>query len=127
MIDDELRRVLTRWLLVRPTTTDPWVFLSKQRHAKLRKKPINEIWKQTFHPEFAETKTYRPVTSHSGRHYFCTYWRVDQDVNRERLKYMRGDALDEEVDASETIDHYLHTYYRDIEDLYRDNIYKLGV
>lgn len=126
-IDDELRGVLTQWLLARPTTGDPWVFLSKQRHDKLTKKAINKIWKQAFHPEFAEDEMHRPVTSHYGRHYFCTYWRVEQDVNRERIKYMRGDALENSVDASEPIDHYLHTYYRDIEDLYRESIYSLGV
>jgi len=126
-IDEELKRVLTRWLLARPTTGDPWVFLSKQRHDKLTKKAINKIWKEAFHPEFAETEAYRPVTSHYGRHYFCTYWRIEQNLNRERIKYMRGDSLDEDVDAGETIDHYLHTYYSDIEECYREHIYSLGV
>lgn len=125
-LDDELRDLLTRWLYVRPDIGERWLFLSKQRHDQLEKKPINKIWKDTFHPEFAETQNYRGVTSHFGRHYFCTYWRVEQDLNRELLKYLRGDALDEEIKAAETIDSYLHTYYRDIEDVYRRQIFRLS-
>ena len=126
-LDEEIQRLLTNWLFVRPDSGELWVFPSKRRHGKLGKKRINQVWKASFHPEFAETDEYRAVTSHYGRHYFCTYWRVQQDENRERIKYMRGDALDEDLDGGEPLDHYLHTYYHDIEERYRERIYQLGL
>lgn len=39
---------------------------------------------------------------------------------------MRGDSV-EKGSMREPIDSYLHTYYEDIEDLYRKNIYRLGI
>lgn len=67
-----------------------------------------------------------PVTSHFGRHRFTTWWRVQQDANRELVKYMRGDSVDK-GSMDEPIDSYLHTYYEDVEDLYQENIYRLGI
>jgi integrase/recombinase XerD len=41
---------------------------------------------------------------------------------------MRGDVIsDTAVDYEETIDVYLHTCYDDIEDIYRENVFKLGI
>lgn len=89
---------------------------------------INKVWKGAFHPEYAETDEYKAVTSHFGRHYFTTYWRVEQDVNRELVKYMRGDtAGTASIDDREAIDSYIHTYYEDIEPLYREEIFKFGL
>lgn len=125
-LDDEVRRVLLRYLLIRPDNGEPWLFLSKQGHGKLRKKDINRPWKAAFHPEYAETEEHRAVTSHYGRHRFTTWWRVEQDVSRELVKYMRGDRPGETA-SKDGIDHYIHTYYEDIEDLYRENIYRFGI
>lgn len=124
-LDDEMRRLLKRYLLVRPDAGEPWLFLSDTSHSKLGTAYVNAIWKSAFHPEYAETDEYRGVTSHFGRHRFTTYWRVECDVNRELVKYMRGDAVDEEAKSREAIDVYLHTYFEDIEELYLDNIYRL--
>jgi hypothetical protein len=67
-------------------------------------------------------------TSHYGRYRFTTYWHVEQDVNRELVKYMRGDkAGGSRLENKETMDTYLHTYYEDIEDLYRERIFPLGL
>ena len=127
-LDDELRRLLVRYLLARPDNGEPWLFLSQKSHSKLNEKAVNKVWKDEFHPEYEETEQYRPVTSHFGRHRFTTWWRVEQDVNRELVKYMRGDkAGSKSVTNNEAIDAYLHTYYEDIEDLYLENIYKLGL
>ena len=125
-LDDELRWLLTRYLLVRPDNGEPWLFLSQTSNTKLDHKNINSICKNEFHPEYAKTEEYRPITSHFGRHRFSTWWRVEQDVNRELVKYMRGDSV-EKGSLEEPIDSYLHTYYEDIEDLYRENIYRLGI
>lgn len=68
------------------------------------------------------------MTSHFGRHRFTTRWRVEQDVNRELVKYMRGDKpAGKSAKTREAIDAYLHTYYEDIRDLYVESIYKLNI
>ncbi|MFC7081175.1 integrase [Halorussus caseinilyticus] len=66
------------------------------------------------------------MTSHFGRHRFTTWWRVQQNANEELVKYMRGDSV-RKGSMNEPIHSYLHTYYKDIEDLYRNNIYRLGI
>lgn len=127
-LDDELRRELTRYLLIRPDSGEPWLFLSEKSHSELNKSLVNKVWKDEFHPGYAETDEYRPVTSHFGRHRFSTWWRVQQDVNRELVKYMRGDKPGStSAKTREMIDAYLHTYYEDIKELYLENIYKIGL
>lgn len=127
-LDDETRRVLIRYLLIRPDNGEPWVFLSSNNHAKLGKEYINRPWKEAFHPEYEETEQYRAVTSHYGRHRFTTYWRVEQDLNRELIQYMRGDTNgSSSIRDRGAIDEYIHTYFEDIEGVYLENIYKLGI
>lgn len=127
-LDDETRRVFLRYLLARPDVDEPWLFLSPERNEQLRPRDVNDVWKAHFQPEYAETDEHRAITSHFGRHRFTTFWRVEQDVSRELVKYMRGDKAGAGVGEDRGgIDHYLHTYFEDIEDLYRENIYRLGV
>ena len=127
-LDDELRRVILRYLLGRPDAGTPWLFLSPERHEQLRGRDVNDVWKDHFHPEYAETDEHRAVTSHFGRHRFTTFWRVEQDTPRELVKYMRGDKPGAGAHEDRGgIDHYIHSYYEDIEDLYRENIYRLGI
>ena len=91
-------------------------------------KGVNRVWTDAFHPKYAETDDHRAVTSHFGRHRFTTYWRVGQDLNRELVKYMRGDTPGSgNIEDRGAIDHYIHTYYADIEPIYRENIYKLDI
>lgn len=124
-LDDELRRLFVRYLLARPDNGEPWLFLSHTSNSQMDTKAVNRVWKNAFHPEYAETESTKRITSHFGRHRFSTWWRVQQDVNRELVKYMRGDKLG--ADSREAIDTYLHTYFDDIEALYRENIYRLLV
>jgi integrase/recombinase XerD len=127
--DDELRSVLVRYLLIRPDNGEPWLFLSKNARQQLRKKAVNkDVWKANFHPEYAETDDHRAITSHFGRHYFTTFWRVEKDMNREKIKYMRGDtAGSATLSDMGAIDEYIHTYFEDIEEVYREQIFKLNV
>lgn len=126
-IDEELQSLLSRWLRIRPDNGQPWLFLS-QRGNQLRKQRINEFWKECFHPEYSESELYRPVTSHYGRHRFTTYWRVEQGMERPLIKYMRGDRPDSKsVKDRAGIDEYIHTYYEDIEPVYRDDIFQLNL
>jgi len=127
-LDDETRRALFHYLLARPDNGEPWVFLAPEQHTQMKRKTVNALWKKAFHPEYDETEHHRAITSHFGRHRFTTYWRVEQDVNTELIHYMRGDvvggsAMDDDRGA---MNYYIHTYYEDIESLYRENIYKLN-
>ncbi|MDY7082987.1 MAG: tyrosine-type recombinase/integrase, partial [Halobacteria archaeon] len=63
-LDDETRGALVRYLLIRPDIEEPWLFLSKNGRKQLRAKNINEVWKDAFHPEYAETEEHRAITSH---------------------------------------------------------------
>ena len=40
-IDDELRRVLTNYLLIRPDADEPWMFLSRTNHTQVDDETIN--------------------------------------------------------------------------------------
>lgn len=127
-LDDETRQLLLRYLLIRPDAGEPWLFLSKKSHSEIDAKVVNKQWKKAFHPEYAETEDQKGVTSHFGRHRFSTFWRISQDVPRELVQYMRGDVLGEgSVNHRDALDSYLHAYYEDIEEIYRENIYKLGL
>ncbi|MFC6938921.1 tyrosine-type recombinase/integrase [Salinirubellus sp. GCM10025818] len=127
-LDEELRQVLRRYLLIRPASNRPWLFLSKQRHARLGDSAINDVWHGHFRPEYDETPQHRAVTSHFGRHYFTTWWRVKQNLNRELVKYMRGDKQGMESGVGrEGMDHYLHAYYEDIESIYLNRVFKLNL
>lgn len=134
-VDTELQHVLRAWLLVRPNNEQDEVFLTQHTQAKLDPATVNRAWTETFHPAYAGTETERAVTSHYGRHRFTTYWRVTQALPRELVQYMRGDVLgnrttteaDEPNQGREAIDDYLHAYYEDIEPVYREQMYQLGV
>ncbi|QCC51403.1 site-specific integrase [Halapricum salinum] len=126
-IDDELRRLFVQYLLIRPDADEPYLFLSQERNDQLWPKRINQMWKSAFHPEFAETEQYEPITSHYGRHYSTTYWGIDQNLPRELVKYMRGDELQDEDNQNDAIDTYLHPKYEDIEEVYRENVFKFGL
>ena len=126
-LDDELQRLLTQCLLMRPDADRPWALLSLSNHTQLTDSDINYVWKNVFRPEYDETEEHRGVTSHFGRHYFTTYWKVDRDLNRELIKYMRGDKIGNGRQFDETMDAYVHTYFEDIQDVYLDEIFKLNI
>lgn len=127
-IDDELQPLLRAYLLVRPDAATSALVLTKSTHNPVDPEYLNEIWTDVFHPTYAETDEHRGVTSHFGRHRFTTYWRVEADVNRALVKYMRGDAPAEDaVTSADAIDEYVHTYYEDIEQLYRERMFRLGL
>ncbi|MHB9285664.1 tyrosine-type recombinase/integrase [Halobacteriales archaeon Cl-PHB] len=127
-LDDETHDLVADWLFVRPDTGAPWVFLDQAHHDQLSKQGVNRVWKAAFHPAYAATDTRRAVTSIYGRHRFTTHWRVDQDVPRAYVKYLRGDTTNHAIDGTSTdgIDAYVHTYYEDVAPVYRERTFQLG-
>lgn len=125
-LDEDMRRVLLSYLLIRPEHPDNWLILSGH-HTQCSPRNVNRAWKQAFHPRYAETDEYRPVTSHYGRHRFTTFWRIEQDIPRELVQYMRGDRVGGNLGERGSIDNYLWTYYPDIEEIYRSRIFKLRI
>lgn len=125
-LDDETRKVIRQWLLIRPDADRPWLFLSKTNHSRLADDDINGPWHEAFRPDYDETPMHDSVTSHFGRHYFTSWFKIHKDWNREMVEYMRGDVAGGK-DGIQGLDHYLHTYYEDIADAYIDEIFKLGI
>ena len=120
-LDEELQTALIRYLLVRLDVDSPWVFLS-QRGNQLQKDDVATLWRDLFHPTYAETEHHRGISSHYGRHRFTTYWRVKQDLARPLVKYLRGDRPGSvSITERDGIDQYIHTYYEDIERVVRTN------
>ena len=126
-IDDELRWLLLRHLLIRPQVDEPWVFLSRRSFTKLNPEAVNRVWKEELHPKYGETDEHDAITSHFGRHWFSTYWRLDEGLEREHVQYMRGDLVQPRDKYPDPIDDYLHPHYRQIESEYRQNVFKLDI
>lgn len=125
-LDDETRRVLVRYLLNRPAVDEPWLFLTKQRFGQLDPTDPLRIWEAAF-PEYQDDDEYRRITSHYGRHWFTTYWTVHEDLNPELVGYMRRDKAGAAVEEHGALQYYIHTFYEDIEAVYRDRIFKLEI
>lgn len=124
-IDNELRWLLIRYLLTRPQVDDPWAFLSRRTFTALDSQGVNRVWKDEFQPKHAENEDHRGITSHFGRHWFSTYWRLQASMNREHIQYMRGDRVQPIESFGDAIDEYLHPRYDHIESEYRSNIFSL--
>jgi integrase/recombinase XerD len=126
-LDREVRRALVDYLLIRPDCGQPWVFVSQTDHEHITdKNRLNQVWREDIASQ-VETKDYhRSIRSHYGRHWFTSYWTVKQDINRELVKYMRGDKTGRSFNP-EAIDEYIHAYYQDIEEIYVNNIFKLNI
>lgn len=128
-LDDELRSLLIRYLLIRPTVEEPWVFLAKRSYGQLRKKSVNAAWKEAFGDLDIDDR-YREITSHYGRHFFSNHWETElsrRGLPLKYVQYMRGDRESATDGSSHSIDHYLQSYYEDVKDVYLDDIYRLGL
>lgn len=126
-LDEELRWMLLRYLLTRPQVDEPWVFLSKTSYSQLSGSYVNAHWKDVFHPQFGETEQHRSITSHFGRHWFSSYWRLTVGLEREHVQYMRGDLIQPMDEFPSAIDDYLHPNYHHIEQIYCNKTFKLDI
>jgi len=122
-LDDETKQVLLQYLPTRPTVDEPWLILSERTFEKIEQgEAVNAVWKEHF-AEFNDQEGYRNITSHYGRHYFTSYWKLERDIPRELIQYMRGDKLGS--GNQESIDEYLTAYYEDINQIFLDQIFKI--
>lgn len=124
-LDEEMRRVLTQYLLIRPDCGESWVFLSQTHHDRIKDKDgINKHWREQIRPHISAEEYEKELTSHFGRHWFSTFWKMENPIGKEYVQYMRGDKIGDGREG-DSIDEYLHAYYPDIKERYRDEIYKL--
>jgi len=126
-LDGELRWLLIRHLLTRPQVNEPWVFLSKRTFTKMNPNGVTKEWKAAFYPEYGETEEQKGLTSHFGRHWFSSWFRLEVGMQREHVQYMRGDRVQPTDEFSDAIDEYLHPNYEHIEKTYRRNIFRLNI
>lgn len=124
-VDDELRRVLTTWLAVRPdprSTAEPlFMSTSGQWGARVTPKMVHHV----VETHAAERGWYRQgggaeenVTPHYFRHFFTTHLR-DRTGDRGIVKYLRGDV------AGDIIDTYTHNWGDRVRETYDRHIYQL--
>ncbi|MFD1513017.1 tyrosine-type recombinase/integrase [Halomarina rubra] len=135
-LDHETRAALVAYLLIRPTPADtPWLFLGKTTGTYLHERSsLSPVWETAFPAdEWGENGTRvgdgRPITgkSHYGRHFFCTWFsKGENPIDRDDLRYLRGDARGANHHG-EAVDTYIHRYYQDIEQDYRDHVFSLGL
>lgn len=124
-LDDEMRQILTQYLLIRPDCGEPWVFVSQTHHERIRDKDgINRHWREQIRPHIEVAEYEKELTSHFGRHWFTTFWKIEKGMEKEHVQYMRGDRIGDGR-GGDTIDEYLHAYYPNIKEQYRNEIYKL--
>jgi site-specific recombinase XerD len=124
-IDDELGRVLARWLAIRPdpvSPADPLFVSTTERwgermtphmvHHVVEKHASGRGWYRVGGgPE-------ENVTPHYFRHFFTTHLR-DRTGDRGIVKYLRGDV------AGDVIDTYTHNWGDRVRQTYEANIYQI--
>jgi integrase/recombinase XerD len=127
-LDDEVRRTLLDYLLIRPDCGEPWVFVTQTDHEHITDKDrLNEIWREEVASQIDTKERHRPIRSHFGRHWFTSYWRVQEDLNRELIQYMRGDKIGKSYSQNEAIDEYIHAYFEDIKEEYLSKVFKFNI
>lgn len=128
-LDDELRRIITDWLLVRWDNGESHLFLGKDLHEPMEREGINNTMKEYFPDSYLQdTERYSKISSKYGRHRFCTHWKVHDDISDQKILYMRGDAkAGRHFNSTDAITEYLHTYYDDIREPYLNRIFKFGI
>ena len=124
-LDDEAKRVLLQYLPTRPTVDSQWLIVSERTYESIDdSEHVSAVWKEYFGGLNSEYCRYRDIRSHYGRNFFTNFWKIQENIPRELVQYMRGDKLGNST-SNEAIDEYLAAYYGDIRDIYLDRIFKL--
>jgi integrase len=123
-VDEELKRVLERWLAVRPDARSPAdpLFCSTSEWGRrvttgmVRKTVVGHAESAGWHHEGGDSE--ENVTPHYFRHFFTTHLR-DRTGDRGVVKYLRGDV------AQDVIDTYTHDWGDRVREVYTRNVYEL--
>jgi len=123
-VDPELKRVLERWLAVRPDARSPAepLFVSTREWGRrvttgmVRKTVVSHAETAGWYREGGGSE--ENVTPHYFRHFFTTHLR-DRTGDRGVVKYLRGDV------AQDVIDTYTHDWGDRVREVYTDNIYRI--
>lgn len=123
-LDEETRQCIVDWLLIRPDNGKEALFFT-EKGKRISRTDIYYMWQKYWWPDykFDEDDEYDSITPHFARHWFTTWFR-NQDVPEVKVKYMRGDKTNASNQSS-AIDLYIHGYYEDIEDIYREKVFPL--
>jgi site-specific recombinase XerD len=124
-VDAELRRVLKRWLAVRPDTGDPAEPLFASTRGRWGERLTPRMVRGVVTDHASERGWYREggdaeenVTPHYFRHFFTTHLR-DRTGDRGIVKYLRGDV------AEDVIDTYTHNWGDRVREVYEESVYSL--
>ena len=124
-VDEELQRVLKRWLAIRPDSPSPaeplFAYTAGEWGHRLTPRAVRNIvtehadsvgWYDTG-GDAADN-----VTPHYFRHFFTTHLR-DRTGDRGVVKYLRGDVADDIIDT------YTHNWGGQVRSTYEANIYSV--
>ena len=124
-VDEELQRVVKRWLAIRPDSHSPadplFVYTTGAWGQRLTPRAVRNIvtehaaaagWYDTG-GDAADN-----VTPHYFRHFFTTHLR-DRTGDRGVVKYLRGDVADDIIDT------YTHNWGGQVRSTYEANIYSI--
>jgi site-specific recombinase XerD len=124
-VDDELARVLARWLAVRPDPRSPADPLFCSTGDRWGERLTTDMAYHVVQQRAKSAGWYRQgggaeenVTPHYFRHFFTTHLR-DRTGDRGIVKYLRGDV------ATDVIDTYTHNWGDRVRDVYETHIYSL--
>ena len=124
-IDDELRRVLRRYLAVRPDPVSPARPLFLGTADRWGRRATPDMVHHVVEKHASDRGWYRVgggaeenVTPHYFRHFFTTHLR-DRTGDRGIVKYLRGDV------AGDVIDTYTHNWGDRVREVYEANVYSL--
>ena len=124
-VDDELRRVLGRWLAIRPDTPSPAEPLFTSTSGDWGQRLTPDMVHHAVETHARSRGWYQSgggaevnVTPHYFRHFFTTHLR-DRTGDRGVVKYLRGDV------AQDVIDTYTHNWGDRVRETYEANVYRL--
>ncbi|SEH43773.1 Site-specific recombinase XerD [Halopenitus malekzadehii] len=124
-IDDEIERVLTAWLAIRPDAVSPAEPLFIGTAGSWGERLDPESVRHIVEEHARDHGWYRTgggasenVTPHYFRHFFTTHLR-DRTGDRGVVKYLRGDV------AEDIIDTYTHNWGDQVRATYESHIYEL--
>lgn len=95
-LDEEMRHVLLRYLLVRPVNDEGWPFLPERQHEKPEaQEGTKGVWRDSAFRDLTpggDRDNGTNSRSHYGRHRFTANWE-ERGLKIELVQYVRGDEI----------------------------------